>query len=333
MYRRRVALGTLLSLVLLTSVHVRSAEQILVAAGSAWKYNDSGANLGTGWRAAAYNDTAWTTGVAQLGYGDGDEATVLSYGSNSNNRRITYYFRRSFTVANPAAFAALAVRFVRDDGCIIYINGVEVVRSNMPSGTVTYTTRASTAISGAAESSWFEAPIDPALLVAGSNVIAVELHQQSPTSTDISFNLELRATEAQAPTPSVTLTSPADGGVSNDPAVALQATVTAPQGLASATLLIGGSPQTVVFSGPTQVEDAQITADTPTLAGRQQPVAQRRRSEPARARPLEVSITCRPVDWPGPGRRHHYGRDTPAELYECRPGDAPLSPHAELGRK
>ena len=266
MYRRRVALGALLSLVLLTSVHVRSADQILVAAGVGVEVQRQRDEPRHGWRAAAYNDAAWATGAAQLGYGDGDEATVLSYGSNSNNRRITYYFRRSFTVANPAAFAALTVRFVRDDGCIIYLNGVEVVRSNMPSGTVTYTTRASTAISGAAESSWFEAPIDPALLVAGTNVIAVELHQQSPTSTDISFDLELRATEAQAPTPSVTLTSPADGGVSNDPAVVLQRGGDRAAGLASATLFVGGPPQTVVFSGPAQVEDAQITADTPTLA-------------------------------------------------------------------
>ena len=42
--------------------------------------------------------------------------------------------------------------------------------------------------------------------------------------------------------------------------------MTAPPGLASATLFVGGPPQTVVFSGPTQVEDAQITADTPTVA-------------------------------------------------------------------
>jgi hypothetical protein len=136
MSRRSVTLGTLLCLVVLVSVHIRSAEQTLVAAGSTWKYNDSGTNLGTSWRTTAYNDASWATGTAQLGYGDGDEATVLSFGSNSNNRRITYYFRRSFSIANAAALAALTLRYVRDDGCIIYLNGVEIVRSNMPSGTV-----------------------------------------------------------------------------------------------------------------------------------------------------------------------------------------------------
>ena len=96
--------------------NARSAEQTLIAPDSSWKYNDTGSNLGTAWRALAYNDASWPAGLAQLGYGDGDESTVLSYGSNPTNRRITYYFRRSFTVANPASIAALTLRYVRDDG-------------------------------------------------------------------------------------------------------------------------------------------------------------------------------------------------------------------------
>jgi hypothetical protein len=136
----------------------------------------------------------------------------------------------------------------------------------MPGGTITYSTRATTAIGGSSESAWLEAPVDPALLVAGTNIIAVELHQQSPTSSDISFNLELRATEAQTPGPTATLTSPANQEVTNDPAVDFRATVSAPAGLASATLFVGGAPQTAVFTGPAVIEDAQITADTPTIA-------------------------------------------------------------------
>jgi len=266
MSRRNIFLGLVLLLVVALGTHSKSADQTLVAPGSSWKYNDSGSNLGTAWRALAYNDASWSAGLAQLGYGDGDESTVLSYGSNSSNKRITYYFRRSFIVANPASIAALTVRFVRDDGCVVYLNGTEVVRSNMPSGTVTYTTRATSAISGTDESAWQQAAIDPSLLLAGTNVIAVELHQQSPTSSDISFDLELKATEAQAPAPIVSLTSPANHGVSNTRAVTFNASASATAGLTSATLYVGGAPRTAVFSGPTQVEDAQITADTPTIA-------------------------------------------------------------------
>ena len=103
-------------------------------------------------------------------------------------------------VANPAAFSALNLRLVRDDGAVVYLNGVEVVRSNMPTGTISSTTRATTSIGGADESAWNASAIDPARLVAGTNVIAVEVHQQSPSSTDVSFNLELVGTEASAPT-------------------------------------------------------------------------------------------------------------------------------------
>jgi len=262
---RRIAVcAAVCAIAVLLSARGRAADQVLIAAGSSWKYNDTGANLGTAWRAAAYNDAAWSTGFAQLGYGDGDEVTVLGFGGNTANRFITSYFRRGFTVANPASVSALVLRFVRDDGVVVYINGVEVTRSNMPSGTVTYTTRASTAIGGADESAWIETPVAASVLVAGTNVIAVELHQQAPTSSDISFDLELRAVPVPAPSVSVTLTSPANHAIVNTTSVTFSATASAPAGLVNATLHIGGSPRTVTFSGSAQVQDAQITSDTPS---------------------------------------------------------------------
>jgi hypothetical protein len=262
---RQLALVTA-AITMVLGRYATSADQTLVQPGSSWKYNDTGANLGIAWRSAAYNDAAWPSGPAQLGYGDGDEATILTWGSDATNRRITSYFRRTFTVVDPSRFAALTMRFVRDDGLIVYMNGVEVVRANMPGGVVSYTTTATTAIGGADESAWIEMPVDPSALVAGANLLAVELHQQSPTSSDISFDLELRATEATAPAPTVTLTAPADRDVVNTAAVDFTASVSAPAGLAEATLFIGGPPDVSVFSGPTEVEDAQISADTPAVA-------------------------------------------------------------------
>jgi hypothetical protein len=261
-----LTLGLSLLLCVLSGTRGLTADQVLIAAGAVWRYNDAGTNLGTAWRAVSYNDSAWRTGPAQLGYGDGDEATVISYGSNPNNRRITYYFRRSFTLSNPAIFASLLVRFVRDDGAVIYLNGVEVARSNMPTGSINYLTRAVAAIGGADESAWQEVPVDPTRLVTGTNVIAVEVHQQAPTSTDVSFDLELRGAEAQSQVPAVSLLSPADHGVTNVANVTFTASATATAGLSSATLYLGNPPQTVSFSGPAQIEDAQIVADTPTVA-------------------------------------------------------------------
>jgi hypothetical protein len=264
---RRLLYFALAALLVVSSAQTRSADQTLIAAGSSWKYNDTGADLGTAWTTPAYNDTAWPAGSAPLGYGDGDESTLLSYGSTSSSAFPTYYFRRSFHVTDPAAIEALTVRFVRDDGCVIYLNGVEVARSNMPVGAVTFPTLATAVVGGVDEAIWFQASVDPSLLIAGTNVLAVEVHQQTVLSSDLSFDLELRATEAPEPLPSVTLIAPADSGVSNTSNVTFSASVSAPAGLVDARLYVGGPPRTVVLSGESDVQDAQITAGALTPSG------------------------------------------------------------------
>ena len=89
---------------------------------------------------------------------------------------------------------ALTLQLIRDDGAVVYLNGTEVYRSNMPSGTITYTTLASTTINGADESTWYSSTISPSLLVNGTNEIAVEIHQSVQTSSDISFDFQLAGT-------------------------------------------------------------------------------------------------------------------------------------------
>jgi hypothetical protein len=168
----------------------------IVSAGSVWKYLDNGSNQGTAWRALGFDDSAWKSGPAQLGYGDGDEATVVGYGPDPNNKYITTYFRQSFNVANPSSITALNLSLVRDDGAVVYLNGTEIYRNNMPSGTIAYTTLASTTIGDADESAWYSANVNPAQLVAGNNVIAVEIHQCVATSSDISFDFQLSASNA-----------------------------------------------------------------------------------------------------------------------------------------
>jgi hypothetical protein len=174
-----------------SSRQASAAVTILVPTGSVWKYLDNGTNQGTAWRAAGFADGAWASGAAQLGYGDGDEATVVSFGPNSGAKYITTYFRRAFTIVNPSAFAGLTLRLLRDDGAVVYLNGTEVFRSNMPTGSIGYTTRASSALGAPAESTFVTASVPISALVAGTNVLAVEVHQANGTSSDLSFDLEL----------------------------------------------------------------------------------------------------------------------------------------------
>ncbi|HEY0156581.1 MAG TPA: metallophosphoesterase, partial [Thermoanaerobaculia bacterium] len=175
----------------IASASAFAAEVPLVSAGSVWKYLDNGTDQGTAWRSSTFNDGAWPTGAAQLGYGDGDEATRVSFGADPLRKHITTYFRRQFTVTDPAALTSLKVRLVRDDGAVVYLNGTEVWRSNMPGGTITSTTLATGNVSGAAESAWFETSVSTGALVAGTNTVAVEVHQDVSSSSDLSFDFAL----------------------------------------------------------------------------------------------------------------------------------------------
>jgi hypothetical protein len=200
------------------SITVTSTNGPLVASNAVWKYHDKGANLGTAWVQLAFDDSGWSNGPAQLGYGDGDEATLVNQG---NPRYITTYFRHSFGVADPAAFTYLTVRLLRDDGGVVYLNGREVFRSNMPQGPVDYQTTAPVAVGGAEENAMFARNISTNNLVAGVNVVAVEIHQQSSGSSDISFALELvgNTDPLNNNLPSVTLTGPADQSSYTEPAI------------------------------------------------------------------------------------------------------------------
>ena len=97
----------------------------------------------------------------------------------------------TFTVTNASNVVSLKLRLLRDDGAVVYLNGMEALRSNMPDGPVSYTTLASVGVGGPAESTFYNFAIDPSLLAEGVNVLAVEIHQVSPQSSDISFDLEL----------------------------------------------------------------------------------------------------------------------------------------------
>jgi endoglucanase len=166
---------------------VPSMTATLVPEGSSWKFNDSGANLGTSWQRLDYDDNSWPSGPAQLGFGDGDEFTLVS-----SNRQITTYFRRSFLVADPGAFTNLVLRVLRDDGAVAYLNTNEVFRSNMGNGAVNHLTPASIAVPSQDETTnFYSTNVNATLLMPGTNVLAVEVHQNVNTSSDLSFDLSL----------------------------------------------------------------------------------------------------------------------------------------------
>ena len=167
------------------------AQVSLVPLGAQWNYYDNGDLAGTLWRSPGFNDGTWTKGAAPLGYGDDNIVTTVKFGPSSTAKHITTWFRHSFLVDDPSRFLSATVGLIRDDGAAVYLNGTEIFRSNLPTGTLTAATRASASVGGTDETTVFEANVDPKWFRAGTNVLAVEVHQYAPDSSDLRFALQL----------------------------------------------------------------------------------------------------------------------------------------------
>src|SRR5215212_9784075 len=99
----------LLLLFALLAVAPSRAADSLISTGAVWKYLDSGTNQSNTWRTLTFDDSSWTnSGPAQLGFGDGDEATIIA-----SNRQATTYFRRNFDVPDASIYSNLLVRLLR----------------------------------------------------------------------------------------------------------------------------------------------------------------------------------------------------------------------------
>jgi uncharacterized repeat protein (TIGR01451 family) len=170
--------------------------------GSQWKYLDNGTDQGTAWIPSAFSDASWKSANGKFGYGDPANTVVYSGCPPSNypaaenpapgcaTKYITTYFRKTITIPNPALFSSFIMNLYRDDGIVVYVNGVEVIRDNMPTGIIGYTTLATTAAADDGQSvNTF--PISSAAFTAGSNTISVEIHQSAASSSDLSFDMEL----------------------------------------------------------------------------------------------------------------------------------------------
>jgi Calx-beta domain-containing protein/Big-like domain-containing protein/PKD domain-containing protein len=161
---------------------------LMIAPQSTWRYNDRGVDLGTAWRTNTYNDSTWSNGLARLGFGADGENTTLR-----GQPVITYYFRRTFVVPSGYIISSATLRLQRDDGAVVYLNGIEVASDNMPDETIVYGTRPNTGITGTGETTWYEFPVSPARVRWGTNVMAAEVHQIDSGSSDAGFDLEFRA--------------------------------------------------------------------------------------------------------------------------------------------
>jgi hypothetical protein len=185
---------------------------VLVKSDDQWRYWDSGLNPGHAWTSLDYDDARWKLGAAPLGSGD-NPATTVDVGP-ANHHYITTYFRRTFDVADPSFYRSAVLRLMRADGAIVYLNGREVYRDDLPAGAVNTDMMATRKLTGLERDVFFPVKIDPADLRHGKNIIAAEIHLNSPQCDDIRFDLELFANDARTGfPPDVAFAGPPDATV------------------------------------------------------------------------------------------------------------------------
>lgn len=176
------------------------SEKTIIPFKSSWQYYDKGSLDDTQWNQGSYGAGSWLSGTAPFGYGTvgttdkaADYNTTLDYGGDASNKRPTYYFRKRFILTEePTVENSYILNYYLDDGAIFYINGVEVGKFYCNSG-ISYNDYSTDYMGSTAAYGSIEVPRE--VLKKGTNLISVEVHNTSATSTDIFFDAELKSTK------------------------------------------------------------------------------------------------------------------------------------------
>jgi hypothetical protein len=213
---------------------------IVISNGSDWKYfantnEPPPIEVGNGefstWKEITYEDFDWSTGLAELGFGDAvsppgttPERTLINIGPGTSRYR-SIYFRRTIVIDDPTQYGPLTVRSLQDDGSAVYLNGALVATFNLTNGPgipITYSNLAGPLLGAPTavphDGTVYSSSNIAGLLIAGRNTIAVEVHQDSATSSDISFDLMLWAIGSLGPRLQISTAGSSYAVSWNDPA-------------------------------------------------------------------------------------------------------------------
>ena len=169
-----------------------NAQKKIIKAGDLWSYYDDALPPNEDWYKVAFLAEDWKSGNSPLGYGSEIIQTVTHFGSDPENKQITTYFKKTFVLDNPYLYLTYKLNVHRDDGIVVYINGKEITRNNMPSGIITHETEANHLVfNDSSEKLFHSLLLSPDDFVEGENIISASVHQARKTSSDAIFNLEL----------------------------------------------------------------------------------------------------------------------------------------------
>ncbi|MGC4112499.1 MAG: LamG domain-containing protein [Nocardioides sp.] len=160
----------------------------VVPAGATWAWKFDNAALPADWNSRTFDASGWASGPALLGFGPSSVVTDIDTFADPSQRPLTAYFTRQFQVPDASQVTQLTLNTVADDGIVVYVNGTEVGRTNMPSGTIGPSTNAVASVpTPTAQHPTFTVPTG--LLVNGTNVISAETHLNYRKGANLTFTL------------------------------------------------------------------------------------------------------------------------------------------------
>ncbi|MBN2326234.1 MAG: lamin tail domain-containing protein [Candidatus Omnitrophica bacterium] len=168
---------------------VRTEQKDLVSANQIWRYFEGSEAPPSNWNALDFDASSWEQGQAGFGYGDGDDNTEI----NMRNSFVSVYIRKTFNLDDADGYETLTLSVDYDDSFVAYLNGVEIARANVSGNPPAWDRTADgNHEAGSAES--FDASQFIQYLQPGENVLAMEGHNYSLSSSDFSLNPTLSIT-------------------------------------------------------------------------------------------------------------------------------------------
>ena len=161
--------------------------EMVVNALTAWRYAAGSAGMDTNWRNPSFNQNTWSSGNGGIGFGDGDDNTMIAIGAS-------VMMRKTFNIPDTSQILKAILMMDYDDGFVAYLNGVEIARRNIgfPGNRPLWNELALSSheakmYQGLQPDSFFISPsLFKSLLRPTNNVLAIETHNTPANSDDLS---------------------------------------------------------------------------------------------------------------------------------------------------
>ena len=179
-----------------------ASDRTLIASGASWAWRYSNAAPPANWTGTSFDDSSWAHGPATLGFGSYGPTTNIDVPPPTSDRPRSAQFRRSFTVEAPSTLTDITLTTRANDGIALYLNGTELRRVNLPTGTLAHTTYATAAPSNTtATNNPVTFTVPASALRTGTNTLAASVHLNYRATPDIAYDLKLTAKETGPPPP------------------------------------------------------------------------------------------------------------------------------------